>query len=79
MQRLDRRAALGLLLGGAVAATGVATVATSLEAAPLPKADLPKLDGEGLVHDAQIYITRRRRRRWVCWRNRWGRRVCAWR
>jgi hypothetical protein len=78
MKKLDRRAALGILLGGTAAAAGVAMLPGEAEAAPLPQ--MPDLGAEPLAENAQIYIgiPRRRRRRYRCWYNRWGRRVCAW-
>lgn len=80
MQKLDRRAALGLLFGGAAAVAGAAMLPADAEALPLPPA--PETGAEGLVDKAQVIIIgprRRRRRRWVCYYNRWGRRVCGWR
>lgn len=80
MKKLDRRAALGLLLGGTAAVAGVTMLSDNADAVPLPQ--LPETGADSLVEKAQIYIgvgPRRRRRRQVCYRNRWGRRVCSWR
>ena len=78
MQELNRRAALGFLLGGAVATASVTLLPAQAEALTLPKIDGADLAGEPLVEDAQYIIIgpRRRRRRRHCWRNRWGRVIC---
>jgi hypothetical protein len=79
MKDMNRRAALGFLFGGAAVAASVALLPSEAEALTLPKLDdLP----ETQVEDAQYIVIgrprRRRRRHRVCYRNRWGRRVCRW-
>ena len=88
MPDIHRRAMLGVILGGAVAAAvGSALAPDCAEAAPLmmnkdlaPGAENP--EAENLVEKAVVVVhTRpvvRRRRRRVCWWHR-GRRVCRWR
>jgi len=95
MTAIDRRIVLRSVLGGGVAAiVGVAITPKVGKAIPLAaaKANPPTENNigpvepeelEDLVEKAQVVVVgprrRRRGRRWVCWRNRWGRRVCGWR
>ena len=92
MTAIDRRTVLGGVLGGAVVTiVGVAITPKVGKAIPFAAAKAnPLADNkigpvepeelEDLVEKAQVVVgPRRRRRRWVCWRNRWGRRVCDWR
>jgi hypothetical protein len=86
MPDIHRRAMLGVILGGAVAAAvGSALAPDRAEAAPLmmnkdlaPGAE--NLEAESLVEKAVVVVHTRpvRRRRRVCWWHR-GRRVCRWR
>ena len=71
-QIMHRRAALGLLLGGAAVAATVTLIPHEAEALELPKLDAAG-GTESLVENVRWW---RRRRR--CWRNRWGRVVCRW-
>lgn len=80
MQDMNRRSLLGLLLGGAAVAAGVAALPGEASAVALPKLEPLAKDAEdNLVQDVQWRPWRRRRRRRVCWRNRRGRLVCAYR
>jgi hypothetical protein len=85
MQGIDRRRMLREVLCGAAAATvGIGLMAGAGEATPLAlEKNLPE-KADDLVEEAQWGPGPgpgrwRGRRRWVCWRNRWGRRVCGWR
>ena len=75
MTTLDRRAALGLFLGGAAVAAGATMLASDAEAVTLPKLDTST--PESLAEDAQYIVIGRRRRRRRCWWRR-GRRYCGW-
>lgn len=83
MQVMDRRRVLRDVLCGAAAATvGIALMAETGEAMPLAIEKNLAGPADDLVEQAQWRRPGppwRRRRRWVCWRNRWGRRVCGWR
>ena len=80
MQGIDRRGMLrDVLCGAAAAVVGIALMA---DAGATPLALEKNLAGKAddLVEEAQWGPGPwHRRRRWVCWRNRWGRRVCGWR
>jgi hypothetical protein len=87
MQGIDRRRMLRDVLCGAAAATlGIALMADAGEATPLGLEKNPagKAD-DYLVEEVQLVLPGPRpgprwgRRRWVCRRNIWGRRVCGWR
>jgi hypothetical protein len=93
MTAIDRRTVLRSVLGGVVVTiVGVAVTPkigkaipfAAAKANPLAKSKIGPVEPEeleDLIEKAQVVIggPRRRRRRWVCWRNRWGRRVCDWR
>jgi len=90
MQNVDRRGMLRCVLGGAAAATtvGITLMADTGEAMPLAREKNPAEKADDLVEEAGWRGPGgwgpgprpwRRGRRWVCWRNRWGRRVCGWR
>lgn len=86
MQGMDRRQMLrDVLCGGAAAAVGIALMAEAGEAMPLAQEKNLADKTDDLVVEAQWGPPGwggpggGRRRRWVCWRNRWGRRVCGWR
>ena len=90
MQVMDRRRVLRDVLCGAAAATvGIALMAEAGEAMPLAQEKNLADKTDDLVEEAQWGPGWhgpgwrgpgwRRGRRWVCWRNRWGRRVCGWR
>jgi hypothetical protein len=93
MTAIDRRIVLrGVLSGGAVVIVGMAITPKVGKAIPFAAAKANPLtenkigpaepeELEDLIEKAQVVVVgpRRRRRRWVCWRNRWGRRVCGWR
>jgi hypothetical protein len=81
MQDMNRRSLLGLLLGGAAVAAGVVALPGEASAVALPKLEPLAKDAEdNLVQDVQWRPwRRRRRRRRICWRNRRGRLVCAYR
>jgi hypothetical protein len=95
MPAIDRRTVLRGALGCGVAAiVGVAITPKVGKAIPFAAAKANPLtenkigpaepeELEDLVEKAQVVVggpgRRRRGRRWACWRNRWGRRVCGWR
>jgi len=94
MQGIDRRMMLRDVLCGAAAATvGIALMAVEGEATPLALEKSPAgkaddliegkaddlIEGKGDDLIEEVGWRGRRRRRWVCWRNRWGRRTCGWR
>jgi hypothetical protein len=80
MQGIDRRRMLRDVLCGAAAATiGIALMADAGEATPLALEKNPAGNADDLVEQAGWPGRWRGRRRWVCWRNRWGRRECGWR
>jgi hypothetical protein len=76
MTAIHRCEMLGVMLGGAVAATaGVASMAVPAESAPLTMSKSRPATTDNLVEEAVVVVRRRRRRVRVC---RWhrGRRVC---
>ena len=90
MQGIDRRSMLRHVLCGAAAATvGIGLMADAAEAVPLALEKNLAGKADDLVEEAQWGPGPGRwrgppgrwrgRRRWVCWRNRFGRRVCGWR
>jgi hypothetical protein len=79
MSNVDRRAMLGLVLGGvASAAMGIALIPDPAEAAPLMMSKGLDATTENRVEKAVVVVVPRRRRRRRCWW-RGGRRVCGWR
>lgn len=88
MQGIDRRSMLrDVLCGAAAASVGIALMADAAEAIPLALEKNLAGKADDLVEEAQWGPAPGRwrrpgwrgRRRWVCWRNRFGRRVCGWR
>jgi hypothetical protein len=79
MSDVDRRAMLGIALGGAVSATlGIALISGPAESAPLMMSKGLDATTENLVEKAVVVVVPRRRGRRRCWW-RGGRRVCGWR
>lgn len=85
MRGVNRRRALQGILGGTVVVTmGLIVPPKVVEAVPLTATKdaftKPRVfsGADSLVEEAQVVVTRPRRRHWVCWWRR-GRRVCGWR
>lgn len=79
MGSLHRRAVLGGLSSGALAAAGLLALPGAAVAAPVRVEPLDDPGGAPIERaQAFVVVPRRRRRRRVCWWRR-GRRVCAWR
>jgi hypothetical protein len=73
-----------VLCGAAAVTVGIALMTEAGEAVPLAQEKNLADKADDLVEEAQWAPGWGgpgwgRRRRWVCWRNRWGRRVCGWR
>ncbi len=79
MKAVDRRALLGLMLGGVAAASaataGIALLSEPASAAALPKGLNSAVTKDSFVEDTVVIIHPRRSRR--CWWHR-GRRICSW-
>ena len=83
MKAIDRCTLVRGLLGGGVAATGLAMTLSTIEAMPFDARIARNRDD--LIEKAQVVVVnprppppRRHHRRWRCWWHR-GRRVCGWR
>jgi hypothetical protein len=81
---MDRRgfltAALGLTAATTCGGALISAMSEPAEAAMLPLGAARAEAGASLVEKAQVIVIRpRRRRRRVCWRDRFGRLVCVWR